>query len=145
MTIQNKKLKLKLNLFPGKVSQILQNGLNVTFIMGNIHNRKRFRSYLEVKSVCSECLEMAYFNFLYVLEWRSWKCLLERQGKALESEFGHSTFFIKWFGSYLDVKNVYFEGCDCSKISFAFLEMFKWRRWNYFLGKQGKALKMIWI
>ena len=40
------------------------------------HFRKWFSSYLEVQHECSEHLEMAFFSFLQIFEWRNWKCFL---------------------------------------------------------------------
>ena len=47
--------------------------------------RKWFWSHFEVKDKCSEPLEMGFFTFLQIFEWRSWNCLLEKRGKALKT------------------------------------------------------------
>ena len=44
--------------------------------------RKWLWSYLELKSECSDRLNWAFFSFLQIFEWRSWKHFLGKWGKA---------------------------------------------------------------
>ena len=117
------------------------------------HFRKRFRSYLEVKSECSERLEMPYFNFLQILEWQSWNRFLGRRGKALKnlskSEFGQSKYFtVSWKTCLLRVvivqKSRYLLFCKCLNRE---VEIIFWesniKPWKWFVFKvcQGKHFR----
>ena len=47
--------------------------------------REWLRSYLELKNECPERLKRAFFSFLQIFEWRSWKHFLGKWGKALKT------------------------------------------------------------
>ena len=52
-------------------------------------------------------------------------------------------FLRKWFWGYFELKN---ECSECLKrVFFSFLQIFVWRSWKRFLGKQDWAFKIIWI
>ena len=61
-----------------------------------------------------------------------------------KSKVDHGKNFGKWFWSYLVVKNKYSEGSVIT--FFTFFQIFEWRGWNHFLGKQGTVfvLKLPW-
>ena len=46
--------------------------------------RKRFWSYLDVKTECCEPLKMSFFSFLQSFEWQSWNRFLGKWDKAFK-------------------------------------------------------------
>ena len=105
------------------------------------HFRKRFWSYLKVKSDCLR-VQMWYFSFFFC-RFLSYK--VETVFKESKSDSSKRFHFKVWerkyfgnrFWSYLEVKN------KCSedlKMKFSiFLIIFQWSSWNCFWEKQGKA------
>ena len=101
-----------------------------------------FRSKTNVLSVWKGNFSVFYKFLSNEVETIFWESEA-KHSKLFESKFDHRKLLIKWFWSYLELKN------ECSerlkREIFSFLQIFKWQSWNHFLGKWGKALKTIWI
>ena len=64
-----------------------------------------------------------------------------KRSKLFKSKFSHRKLLRKWFWSYFELKN---ECCErLNRAFFSFLQIFKWRSWNHFLEKWGKAFKTV--
>ena len=130
----------KLKPFSGKVRQSVPNYLNQNFVI---------RSFLENGF---EATLSSKRNVLSV--WKGhfsvfWKVLINeveiifreseaKLSKLFKSKFGYKKLLRKWFWSYLEPKK---ECTERLKRAFSsFLQIFKWRNWNRFLGKWGKAI-----
>ena len=99
--------------------------------------RKYVKSYLDLKSKCSECLKRAFFFFFYkFLSDEVETVFSEKEAKHLiifKSKVGHRKLLRKWFWSYLDLKNECSEHLKWS--FFSFLQIFEWWGQNHFPGK----------
>ena len=84
-----------------------------------------------------------FSGFLQIFEWKSWNCLLDRQGNAFclnvmqlfKSKFGHTKLFRKWFWNYLEFKSKIAFSPFClfltDNIETVFLKLWKWY-WSVF-------------
>ena len=128
---------MKLKQFSGKARQRLQDHLNSKFVIGMFFENG-FEATLGLKTnVLSTCKEK-FLDFCKFCR-RSWNHFSGNWN--FKSKFGYRMLLIKWFWSFLEVKNHY---CGRSKLAFySFLQFFDWRSWNHFPEKIGKVFKTI--
>ena len=135
----------QLKQFSGKVRQSVQTYLNQNLVIG-IFLENRFGTTLSSKtnilSVSKGHFSVFCKFFSDEVETTFWESEAKRS-KLFKSKLGHRKLLIKWFWSYLELKN------ECSerlkRAFFSFLQIFEWRSSNRFLGKRGIAAKNISI
>ena len=135
----------KLKPFSVKVSQSVQNYFNQNLVIGSFLENG-FEATLTSKTNVVSVWKRHFSAFCQLLsdevETIFWESEAERS-KLFQSKFGHRKLLGKWFWSYLELKN------ECSehlkRAFFSFMQIFEWRSWNHFLGKWGRAFKIISI
>ena len=124
----------KLKPFSGKFRQSVQNDLYQNLVIGNFLEKDfgtTLRSKTSVVSVWKEHFSVICKLLSDEVEISCWESEA-KHSKPFKSKFGHRKVLTKWFWSYVELKN---ECCDRLKRAFSsFLEIFKWRSWDHFLG-----------
>ena len=135
----------KSKLFSGKVRQSIQNYLNVNLVIRTFLENAFGVTLSSKKNVLSVWKGhfSVFSKFLSDrVETIFWESEVKRS-RLFKSKFGHRKLLRKWFWSYLELKN---ECCERLKRAFfSFLQIFEWRSWNHFLGKQGNAAETLSI
>ena len=135
----------KLKPFSQKVRQSVQKCLNRNSALGSILQND-FEATLSSKANVLSVWKGHLSVFCKFLSDKVETVFCEneaKRSKLFKSKFDQRKLLRKWFWSYLELKN------ECSerlkRAFFSFLEIFDWRSRNHFLGKWGKAFKIVQI
>ena len=135
----------KLKPFSQKVRQSVQKCLNRNSALGSILQND-FEATLSSKANVLSVWKGHLSVFCKFLSDKVETVFCEneaKRSKLFKSKFDQRKLLRKWFWSYLELKN------ECSerlkRAFFSFLEIFDGRSRNHFLGKWGKAFKIVQI
>ena len=107
--------------------------------------RKWLQRYLQLKSKCSERFKRSLFSWFQILSEEVEIIFCEskaKRSKLFKSKFGHSNLLRKCFWIDLELKKRIWWAFGTVIFQF-FFHNFGWGSWNHFLGKWGKAFKII--
>ena len=133
----------KLQPFSGKLRQSVQNYLNQNLVIGTFLENG-FKATLSSKTNVFSVWKGHFSVFCQFLSGEVETIFWEsetKHSKLFKSKNSHKKLLRKWFWSYVQLKNEYSE--HMKRAFFSFFEIFEWRSWNRFLGKWGKAFKII--
>ena len=133
----------KLKPFSGKLREGVQNYWNQTFIIRN-WLKNVFAATLSSKTNVLSLLKEHFSGFCKFLSDKVKAIFSETEARGSElfqSKFGQRKLLRKWFWSYLELKKECFQRLKRS--FFRFFLSFKWRSWNDFVRKWGKAFKTV--
>ena len=124
----------------------LRNYFNQNFVIGSFF-KNAFEATLIWKTTVVSPGKMnfsVFCNFLSdEVESIFWESEKAKCSKLFKSKFGHLKLLIKWFCSYLELKNQ--SSQRFKKPFFKFSQIFEWRSWHDFLEKWSKLFRTILI
>ena len=129
--------------FFGKVTQRFQNYLNKNLVIGSFL-KNALEAIFSSKTIVLGVWKEHSSGFCKPLmdEVESFFCESEtKRSKLFKWRLGHSKLLRKWFWDYLQLQSKCFE--HLKRAFFNFLQIFKRRSWNHFLGKWSKLFKII--